>query len=650
MKSNDLERPYIGLKPSIGTRCTADSNSDLIQNYVQGGYDYVLIPVTNAMYREKSRSMFQQAKSSLEIKVPNPTTSDVNIFSGKHIAHTIGMLASWTELESEDELISEFSMQVLIHELEYAKFVGLKHLILAPPKNLLKLPNFSKVVNDVLHITESHQILISISLPMSEEYGKASLDPLNTWDMWNSIRTSTDYNPRLKVSLALAQNPISLTVIERWLAEPVSCLLLSSSIFIINAKGYPVLSKVNQTMLHRFHLKNPIYLLHSLDRAPENVDLSGYLQYISYIMVKNQPPLSKIEKFAINHNDVLLPPLQPLANDLDNYTYSVFEEDQIKYDLYGRAVYCALSDMSNLPQINIAIAGAGRGGLVEAAYSAVQKLGLLRKCHITAIEKNNSAVIYLQKRNSEQWDQSVSILNMDMRDWSPKESYNIIVSELLGSFGCNELSPECLASLDECLDRDNGTFIPQSYTSHLAPVFAPSLYHTLRSQNDSSAFHKQYVVKMLESCICSTKINDLWTFEHPSPPATSMRRNAISTFKIRHKTVVHGLAGFFTANLYKDIQLSIKPDCTTVDLISWFPLFFPLEQPLYLADDTELEVTMFRECRGGKVWYSWGLESFMYLVVPGDDSSEFQVRIRTNVSKIHNHGGHGYAIDERIHR
>lgn len=31
-----------------------------------------------------------------------------------------------------------------------------------------------------------------------------------------------------------------------------------------------------------------------------------------------------------------------------------------------------------------------------------------------------------------------------MRDWNPPEMADIIVSELLGSFGDNELSPECL--------------------------------------------------------------------------------------------------------------------------------------------------------------------------------------------------------------
>lgn len=38
----------------------------------------------------------------------------------------------------------------------------------------------------------------------------------------------------------------------------------------------------------------------------------------------------------------------------------------------------------------------------------------------------------------------VTIVSSDMREWKAPELADIIVSELLGSFGDNELSPECL--------------------------------------------------------------------------------------------------------------------------------------------------------------------------------------------------------------
>lgn len=42
------------------------------------------------------------------------------------------------------------------------------------------------------------------------------------------------------------------------------------------------------------------------------------------------------------------------------------------------------------------------------------------------------------------WKEKVTVISCDMREWNPPEKADIIVSELLGSFGDNELSPECL--------------------------------------------------------------------------------------------------------------------------------------------------------------------------------------------------------------
>lgn len=38
----------------------------------------------------------------------------------------------------------------------------------------------------------------------------------------------------------------------------------------------------------------------------------------------------------------------------------------------------------------------------------------------------------------------MTIIQHDMRTWKAPEFADILVSELLGSFGDNELSPECL--------------------------------------------------------------------------------------------------------------------------------------------------------------------------------------------------------------
>ena len=78
------------------------------------------------------------------------------------------------------------------------------------------------------------------------------------------------------------------------------------------------------------------------------------------------PPLSS------RYDDLLEIPLQPLYDNLDSYTYEVFEKDPIKYKYYQDAIERALTDKIDEKEIAtktaiIMVVGAGRGPLVRSA-------------------------------------------------------------------------------------------------------------------------------------------------------------------------------------------------------------------------------------------------------------------------------------------
>jgi type II protein arginine methyltransferase len=50
----------------------------------------------------------------------------------------------------------------------------------------------------------------------------------------------------------------------------------------------------------------------------------------------------------------------------------------------------------------------------------------------------------LLAQKEDMWGDKVTVISSDMRQWDPPNKADILVSELLGSFGDNELSPECL--------------------------------------------------------------------------------------------------------------------------------------------------------------------------------------------------------------
>lgn len=179
-------------------------------------------------------------------------------------------------------------------------------------------------------------------------------------------------------------------------------------------------------------------------------------------------------------------------DNLESGTYEVFEQDPVKYTEYQRAMFEAIKD--KIPEgekatktITLMVLGAGRGDyylpngeglnnlnilgskillgpLVRAALKAA--LAAERKIRVFAVEKNPNAIVTLLTQKEEDWGDQVEVISSDMRQWHPEEhdKADIIVSELLGSFGDNELSPECLYNAQH-LFKSDAVSIPTSYTS-----------------------------------------------------------------------------------------------------------------------------------------------------------------------------------------
>jgi len=227
-----------------------------------------------------------------------------------------------------------------------------------------------------------------------------------------------------------------------------------------------------------------------------------------------------------------------------------------------------------------------------------------------------------------------------MRTLQVPEPADIVVSELLGSFGDNELSPECLDGAMRFL-KPSGISIPVSYTSYLAPLSSSKLYNEVRAGRDEKAAETPYVVMFQavnilsaagggEDGRCGAPVQECWDFEHPRRgavlnelglPLTNSHntRSAQLTFHIPHAGVLHGFAGYFEAVLYGDVGLSIHPDrkdFISKDMLSWFPLFFPLKDPLYLPSNAELRVSLWRLTNTRQVWYEWCAEAFLPVLQP----------------------------------
>ena len=486
----------------------------------------------------------------------------------------------------------------------------------------------------------------------------------------------------LDTALLLPRHLPPLPVQSRWHSEPLRFLALNSETFLKNNASYPVLARTHQSLINRYmRLKTPPWIMlcdvgpiPGLDNPNMIVDMAdGFISpnaaadapssptpaesfhhqqanskkikettpHLNYIrnLQRKQPPRTTVERYGDGYyQDFLQAPLQPLTDNLESITYEVFEKDPIKYDRYEKAVTRALSDWAKYEKpksspdgrIVVAVAGAGRGPLVTRALRASEAAGV--DVELWAVEKNPNAYVLLQHHNVNDWSNRVNIIQSDMRSWKgpwhetsqpPSKAphkIDILISELLGSFADNELSPECLDGVLHLLNPTCGISIPHSYTAHLTPIAAPKLHADIsaRAHNDSSASETPYVVMLHAIDYLSTysppppsaspnksgneseKQNPLsplpnilpaWSFTHtplPSIPATNTHntRQARLTFRTRDRGACHGLAGYFEAILYPAtdsdpaVELSTNPltmESKSAGMISWFPIFFPLK-------------------------------------------------------------------------
>ncbi|OAL64734.1 protein methyltransferase [Trichophyton rubrum] len=692
------------------------------------GYDMLTTPITTPHFQSRVLSLLSihlstvnqpvqdvtgtyfTSRNSAPLKIPSFTTADTNLRPEGTNSYVVAVSSRWIDMCSPDPLIADISRQVLLLELAYAAFCGVHHAIIPGPKlhhgssHGYGLIYYARAIQEVL--TTAPYIRINIWLPVVD-------NPELEADQMGDI--SPFARPEY-LALSLPRQLPPSTVQTRWLSEPVRIFTLTSTSFVKNPKNFPVLSKAHQSYIFRAMRGVPPWIflcdvgsipgLEKIDghaptpaeaaQAPKKKeDLVPHLSYIRNLERK-QPQWTRVESFTLGYQDYLQAPLQPLTVNLESVTYEVFETDPVKYEWYERAIAKALKDWglekkptsSQDGRVVLAVVGAGRGPLVSRAIRASVEAGV--DIELWALEKNQNAFVHLQRQNEAVWGGSVTLVHSDMRSWKgpvreiqaedlaaetkpSKVHYpiDIIISELLGSFGDNELSPECLDGVEHLLNPVHGISIPTSYSSHITPISAPRLYADIQNQTKSNPAVPEtpYVVMLhafdylsttapaishlssvASSAAASTSISTpsatpppmkevdtpiiqaAWSFSHPNPnipeesrlsarPSNSHNtRQTRLTFPCTEGGTCHGLAGYFETVLYRDVELSTNPltmDAKSKDMISWFPIYFPLK-----TDDR-------------KVWYEWFVEVFMHQSGIGLRGGSQPKRIRVGMSDLH---------------
>lgn len=591
---------------------------------------------------------------------------------------------------ADDEVSFSTVMEQLPFQLEWASHMGIPAVI-APLPPAPSILDYAQLMQTQALAGQANNLQIWIPVPLTEQaivdfeiLHRLMESPVNVGMM-------LVLEPLPTLATAAASVAAQLILLHKAIGANLKCISVNTSVFLTNKKGYPTLAKSHQVLLThalkrvgrtvRILVEGPAMHHAIQDQAGKGVtNCLPYVQYLRHL--RTRPECSEFldsEEAILEtpYLDSLQRPLQPLKDHLEFGMYETFEKDPVKYAKYQQAVYLALEDgLSSLTesgappggvekrQITIAVAGSGRGPLVQRCIQAFHVLvapgnpyNLVLK--VFAIEKNPSAVVYLNTlaATHKDWIDVVTVVEADARNITLEDTggvqIDIIVSELLGSFGDNELSPECLEPLlaSACC-KPSTISIPEQYSSYISPVSSIRLHSDAKLQSQiphegnmalgmQRAMETPYVVRTHAASQTHAE-QKCWTFQHPEQGGTSMERAAMCEFApdptlaaaagsgygpidlpiqgivgqtpsvVAGSYTVHGLLGTFTAILYaskkdatKFSEISIAPHRFSKGMFSWFPLYFPFKDSLSVPTGSNVAVRIWRKCKGNQVWYEW---------------------------------------------
>lgn len=629
------------------------------------GYHFMNYPV-GGMRRASWRP--EKDKSPPAIDLP-----DLQLGARLWSTYITGRLSPWIDCDSSEEWLAELSRVEIEKELNYVNYLPMRLIIIELKHR--DSPQLAKILSRWLWTTLmnfSFWVLLPTDdnrLPISGEK-----DTRDMWGVWADFRTlCANYTSNrlalgLRICADLADEFLDPCLYRRWNTEPLVCFCIESSVFTcgpgpsestIPPAHYRLLSDLFTSLTQRL-----IICSVSAERLGERLRVqfaAAVRRMVNEQISRAQEPGDCTQEGVlleyIGHQeyiDNLQVPLQPLADNLDSTVYTTFEEDKAKYEKYREAVGYAIPDLVKIVgdsrDIVVYLLGAGRGPLIDMIIEAETQYNAnnrsrrdLLKLQLVAVEKNVNAVVTLRFRNDIRWGSRVTLVESDMRELSARVNSgelpkpDLIVSELLGSFGDNELCPECLDGVTDIL-RPTTVSIPTTYTSYVAPIQSVRMYqnvlgcvsgkfyekglpghgrpnsalqsdgsYALPTSNEVSPLDEIYVVYMRAICRLD-KPKPVFTFSHPNFKKLPNTRQCIANFDIDMPSELMGFAAYFAAHLYGNSWLSILPESHSRGMFSWFPALIPLRGLLRLNPGAKVDFHIERKVDEGGVWYEWFVE------------------------------------------
>jgi predicted RNA methylase len=274
--------------------------------------------------------------------------------------------------------------------------------------------------------------------------------------------------------------------------------------------------------------------------------------------------------------------------------------DQIRMEAFRRAIFQTVT-----PGDVVLDLGAGTGILTFWALQAGAK-------KVFAIEKTSILRTARKIARQNHLDGQICFIRGDSRDIQLPEQADLMVCELLGSFGIDEdILPLTYDARNRFL-KEEARLVPQTLTLFVVPVEAPQVYDTISFWEDVYNFDyrpmKAYLANntFVEVFSPETLLSDPQELKRIDLRISSQTRfKAHIECHIRRRGILHGFCGFFSTQLASGILLSNSPLNPPTH---WKQLFFPSPEIVDLRKGDRVFIDLSTSRVKDLVHFNWTIE------------------------------------------
>lgn len=261
------EHPRKNMSCGLDFVSVPDLHSSLV-SASNAGYHYIVIPFIHPRYRREL--ICGKAKN----RVASITRSDLVLSSQDWNRLIVGKFSDYLEVDCEIEHVRKHSEAVFLQELEFASHLSLPAVLLqlSSGNNI----NLARILYSKISGGCSYQVWVQLPI-CAKPHQEIEED---SWEWWNKFRSLCDYDKKIGLALEVSTHLPSEQQMERWLGEPVKCLIIPTSLFITNQRDFPVLSRNHQELIRRFLPLDIQYIIKGRNR---HGDISQYLNYITFL-------------------------------------------------------------------------------------------------------------------------------------------------------------------------------------------------------------------------------------------------------------------------------------------------------------------------------------------------------------------------------